>query len=270
MKGRHPRHPATLPAPSTRVDVALYLRVREHLAARDADWAEMQRWSNTGRAFPATPDDMAREIVWIILCAGRSAQAARTIEAKVWAAIRAGRPASDGFGYRAKAAAIDRAWNEREQDYAALTKVHAQGDIKGLIAWCGSLPYVGEVTRYQLAKNFGCDLLKPDQWLARLAGIPDRPILRADLKFDACMALCTPLVLATGDSYALVDSALWLACNKGILRVSAEAGPVAFSGEGLRRGSIYADAGQRAEEGNLEGRAEKASQARTAPAASVG
>lgn len=44
---------------------------------------------------------MSREIIWVILCAGRSAQSARTIEAKVLAAIDAGQPVVEVFGYRA-------------------------------------------------------------------------------------------------------------------------------------------------------------------------
>lgn len=103
---------------------------------------------------------MASQIIWIILCAGRSAQAARTIEKRVWKAIVAGKPVVEAFGYRTKAEAIERAWRERERDYAALCEV-GNVDPKALVAWCGSLPFVGATTQFQLAKNFGVDVCKP-------------------------------------------------------------------------------------------------------------
>jgi hypothetical protein len=95
---------------------------------------------------PATPEDMAFEITWIILCAGRSAQAARTIEKKVRAAINAGTPVVDACGYRAKAAVIERAWHERVVDFAALQKVLAAQSPEHLVAWCKCVPFVGDDT----------------------------------------------------------------------------------------------------------------------------
>lgn len=143
-----------IPAPETRVPVDLYVELRQWLLANDPDGQEMLNWSTQEIGFPATAEDMAGEIIWIILCAGRSAQAARTIEKRVWAALRVGRPVVEAFGYRAKAEAIERAWRECEKDYAALREV-GTGDVEKLVAWCGSLPFVGDDTQFQLAKNFG-------------------------------------------------------------------------------------------------------------------
>lgn len=228
-----------VPPSHARVPVELYLQVRKHVLENDQDGAQMFAWSNDERQPPATPEDLAGEVVWIILCAGRSAQSARTIEKKVWAAIEAGKPAVTGFGYRAKAAAIDRAWAERENDFQGLQQALATGAVRDVVHWCGTLPYVGAITRYQLAKNVGQDLVKPDIWLSRLVGLPDRRGGSAEFRFDACMALCAPLVDATGDSFATCDSMLWLACNKGILQVDANAGPVTFQPAPGARSSIY-------------------------------
>jgi hypothetical protein len=188
----------------------------------------MLEWSLNGVGLPATADAMAGEIIWIILCAGRSAQAARTLEKKVWAAIHAGRPTVEAFGYRAKAAAIDRAWNERHADFDKLQSI-GNSEPEALLAWCKSIPFVGDDTQFQLAKNFGADLCKPDIWLCRLAGIPDQPRRAVHLRFPACIALCRFLAAATNDRIAVVDSLLWLACNKGVLSVCPEAGEVIFT-----------------------------------------
>lgn len=217
-----------VPAPSTRVPASMYVDLRGWMMAYDPDMPEMMRWSTRDLEPPQTPEKLASEVVWIILCAGRSAQAARTIEAKVWAAIEGGRPVVEAFGYRAKAAAIERAWNERHTDFESLQAVLKSGSGEDLVHWCGALPFVGDDTQFQLAKNFGAQVAKPDIWLARLTGIADKPRRAVKFRFPACMALCQYLADETGDSIPAIDSVLWLACNKGILRVGPEAGPVSF------------------------------------------
>jgi hypothetical protein len=234
------REPLAVPDPQTRVSVSLYLRARDYLVQSDPDGARLLDWATELRP-PATAEDLAAEIIWIILCAGRSAQAARTIEAKVWNAIRAGQPAVTAFGYKAKAAAIDRAWQEREKDFASLQEVLGTGDSKALLQWCYAIPFIGDDTQFQLAKNLGCTTCpKPDIWLCRLTGIPDNPRRHVDMRFAACLALCEYLSGASGDTVAVIDSVLWLACQKGVLHVDANAGPVGFADTLPQRRSIYA------------------------------
>ncbi|AET95263.1 hypothetical protein BSFA1_79980 (plasmid) [Burkholderia sp. SFA1] len=229
----------SVPSPEDRLTVAMYLAARDWLLANDSDAARILTWSRREVAPPQTPEDMAREIVWIILCAGRSAQAARTIEAKVWRAMESGEPVVAAFGYRAKAAAIERAWFDRDRDFVALQGVVATGDPEALIAWCKTLPFVGDDTKYQLAKNFGADVCKPDIWLCRLAGIPDKPRYPIKMRFPACMDLCRMLARATNDRAAAVDSLLWLACNKGVLVTDAQASPITLNNNPPRMRSIY-------------------------------
>ena len=229
----------SIPDPSTRVPVSMWCDLRAWMLDNDPDAAKILDWSTNDVAPPASPENMAGEIKWIILCAGRSAQAARTIEKRVNAALREGRPVVEAFGYRAKANAIERAWREREKDFASLRGILATGSVEQLVEWCGSLPFVGDDTKFQLAKNFGADVVKPDIWLCRLAGFPDKPHRAVKFRFPACMALAKSLAEATGDRIAAVDSLLWLACNKGILVVDANAGPVIFQPRAITARSIF-------------------------------
>jgi hypothetical protein len=225
-----------------RVPVAMYRDLEQWMLQNDSDAVEMLRWCMTDRR-PGNAEDLAREIIWIILCAGRSAQAARTIEARVIAAVEQGRPALEAFGFRAKAAAIDRAWRDRESDLAACHVALASGSVETVVDWCGSIPWIGDDTKFQLAKNIGCDdVTKPDIWMCRLAGFPDRPRRPVAVRFAACLALARPLAAATGSSVAMVDSILWLACNKGVLQVDACAGPVRFAPHQITARSILAPA----------------------------
>lgn len=232
----------TLPLPVERLPLATYLAARAWLLENDPDAAQMIEWSLNEIRPPKSPEAMASEIIWIILCAGRSAQAARTIEAKVWAAIRAGEPVVDAFGYRAKAAAIERAWREREADFAALQNVLAANDPVRLLEWCHAIPFIGDDTQYQLAKNFGVQMCKPDRHLCRLSGIPDRPRAPLKVRFVACMALYSELARASGDTIAVVDSILWLACNKGVLVSDCDAAPVTLNTKAVTARSIYESA----------------------------
>jgi hypothetical protein len=243
----------TIPAPESRVPVSLYTDLRAWQLVHDAkDATEMLAWCAADK-YPRSPEKLAAEIIWIILCAGRSAQAARTIEAKVWRAINENRPVVEAFGYRAKAAAIERAWREREPDYATFTRVAASGSPEALVEWCGSIPFIDDTTRFQLAKNFGAQCPKPDIWLSRLAGIPDKPLRSVKIRFPACMNLCRMLADATGDSIAVVDSLLWLGCNKGVLVTDADAGPVLFAPRQVTARSIYESAPEKPANGSLFG-----------------
>ncbi|ARL04363.1 hypothetical protein BOC44_21610 (plasmid) [Burkholderia pseudomallei] len=231
-----------IPSPDGRIPAAMYKELRMWLLEHDPDAGRMLEWSNREIGPPDTPEKMAGEIIWIILCAGRSAQAARTIEAKVWGAIHAGRPVVEAFGYRKKAEAIELAWGQRRAWFPVLKEVLGTGDLAQLVSWCRSIPFVGEDTQYQLAKNFGADLCKPDIWLSRLVGIPDRPRLPVRIRFDACMALCRYLSQATGDRIAVVDSLLWLACNKGVLVTDSTAASVSINRGPIGARSIYESA----------------------------
>lgn len=215
-----------VPRPETRIPLSLWRELRQWMIQNDADAAPMLKWAADEVSPPPHPEKMASEIVWIILCAGKTAQAARTIEKKVWDAIDQGRPVVAAFGHKARAAAIETVWRDRERLFAELaTKI---GDEMALLEWCRGLPWVGEITAFQLMKNFGVDCPKPDIWLCRLAGIPDRPGGHVETRFAACRELCLPLAAATGDRIAVVDSLLWLACNKGVLSVSPDGGPIDF------------------------------------------
>lgn len=229
----------TNPGQVSGLTAAMYLEARAWLLANDSDAPKLLEWAQRDLAPPQDPERLAYEIVRVILCAGRSAQAARTIERKVLAAISAGKPVVEVFGYRAKAAAIERAWRERAADFASLQQVLATGDVEALVDWCGELPFIGDDTKYQLAKNFGAVCPKPDSWLCRLAGMPDRPRLPAKVRYARCLAMISAVALATGDSIAVCDTLAWAACNKGVLKVTFEPYQVTFTPGRRHMGSIF-------------------------------
>ncbi|TPN44413.1 hypothetical protein FJ981_27845 [Mesorhizobium sp. B1-1-4] len=150
---------------------------------------------------PADADDFASEAIFVICNSGMKNTIAVKIFAKVMAAIRGGISAFAVFGHPGKAKAIDVIWRDRE---ALLAGYMAAPDK---IEFCASLPWIGGITKYHLAKNFGADVAKPDVHLQRLA----------DREGVTAQALCERLAAATGYRTATVDVLLWRACANGIL-----------------------------------------------------
>src|SRR3546814_13021311 len=75
------------------------------------------------------------------------------------------------------------------------------------IQYCRSIPWIGDITCYHLAKNFGAQVAKPDVHLVRVA---DRHATNAQ-------DLCERISAASGYKINTVDLILWRACAVGIL-----------------------------------------------------
>ena len=173
-------------------------------AGDDIAWAERL-------GAPKDADEFASETIFVICNSGMKNTVARMIFDKVQDALQLGTPVRDVFRHDGKAAAIERVWRDREALYArlmaiVLTNEDAQAGTR-LLEFCESLPWIGGITRYHLAKNFGADVAKPDVHLQRLA----------DREGCSPQALCERLAQATGWRVATVDTLLWRACANGII-----------------------------------------------------
>jgi len=120
---------------------------------------------------------------------------------KCMLALRSGESAKSVFGHPGKAKAINKIWRRRERLFREL---HRTDD---LIEFCATLPWVGSVTKFHLAKNLGADVAKPDVHLNRLA----------EPSGETAQELCGRLAKETGYRSATVDLILWRACADGII-----------------------------------------------------
>jgi hypothetical protein len=163
-------------------------------AEGDIQWAE-------GLGPPSDADEFGGEVIFVICNSGMRNTVARQIFRRVMDALVAGGSAGDVFGHRGKSAAIDAIWRDR---VALLAGFHAAEDK---LAFCQSLPWIGGVTKYHLAKNFGADVAKPDVHLQRLAD-----------RFGCTpQELCATLAVSVGYRIATVDTLLWRACANGVV-----------------------------------------------------
>ncbi|TIX28895.1 hypothetical protein [Mesorhizobium sp.] len=157
-------------------------------------------WSEACCA-PTSADDFASEAIFVICNSGMKNTIAVKIFAKVIAAIRGGTSVFAVFGHPGKAKAIDDIWRRRDE---LLAQYLAAADK---VAFCETLPWIGGITKYHLAKNFGADVAKPDVHLQRLA----------DREGVTPQRLCERLAQDSGYKIATVDVLLWRACADGVI-----------------------------------------------------
>ncbi|TCU34078.1 hypothetical protein [Rhizobium azibense] len=150
---------------------------------------------------PESAEDFAFEAIFVICNSGMKNTIARRIYDRVAEQISIGKPVREVFGHPGKAAAIETIWLNRADLFA---RYFTAADK---VEFCASLPWIGGITKFHLAKNFGADVAKPDVHLQRLA---EREGVTAQL-------LCERLAEATGYRAATVDVLLWRACANGII-----------------------------------------------------
>ncbi|TIR86905.1 MAG: hypothetical protein E5X04_00440, partial [Mesorhizobium sp.] len=150
---------------------------------------------------PEDASDFASEAIFVICNSGMKNTVARGIYKRVMEAIDRGDSASTAFRHTGKAAAIDAIWKDR---HTLLGRYLVAPDK---VEFCASLPWIGNITKYHLAKNFGADVAKPDVHLQRLA----------DREGCTAQALCERLAKLTGYRAATVDVVLWRACANGVI-----------------------------------------------------
>lgn len=150
---------------------------------------------------PATAEDFALEVIYVICNSGMRFLVARGIYDRVTRALAHGGSSAKVFGHPGKCAAIDAIWKDRA---ALFRQYQAAGDKLAMIE---GIPWIGGITKYHVAKNFGLQYAKPDVHLQRLANT-----------FQTTpQALCELLGAEHGLKVATVDTLLWRAAAIGAL-----------------------------------------------------
>jgi hypothetical protein len=178
---------------------AEYLGFRRTLV--DMGYADDIQWAQTV-ARPLNADAFVREYIFVVCNSGMKAQIAAGIYRKVISALEAGQSALSVFGHKGKAEAIDTVWKAQDDWFSGYLAAPDQ------VSFLESLPWIGGITKWHLAKNFGVDAVKPDRHLVRVA---ERHGVTPD-------ALCRALAEQTGDRIGTVDYVIWRACNLGLIR----------------------------------------------------
>lgn len=163
--------------------------------ADDISWAEQIQPPETALEFFC-------EYTFVVINSGMKAQIARVIYNKVMDTVLIGKgSASLVFGHKGKCAAIDKIFADRYNVFNGWLSA------KDPLEYLAQLPWIGPITKYHLAKNFGMDVVKPDRHLVRIA----------EKSGETPDQLCRRLSLETLDKVAVVDTVIWRAANMGLV-----------------------------------------------------
>lgn len=158
-----------------------------------------------------TETELLREAAWVILCSGFRESLVRRIFDYVslsfcdWESAAVIVESKDFC----RAAALASFRNERKLDALCKTAeiVHLQGFsvfkdliIMDPITQLQTLPYIGPITAFHLAKNLGLNVAKPDRHLQRLS---------RHFGYGSTAELCMDIANTTGEKVSVVDLKLW-------------------------------------------------------------
>jgi hypothetical protein len=142
-----------------------------------------------------TPERFFEQYVWCVLNAGMKEQVAR----KIWERYL---EKLDPFviGHLGKRKAIETGLKEYVRWFWEL-KYAAEDPIEYL----QTLPWIGPITKYHLARNIGFDCVKPDRHLVKLAN---------HFGFDSPLSMCKMIQhYFTTERLGTIDVILWRDCN---------------------------------------------------------
>lgn len=140
------------------------------------------------------------EACWVIINGGMKEQVARIIWNRIRSAWAEGKKAADVFGHKGKSEIIERLRRDRTKMFAGFKR--ADDKLKFL----RTIPFIGPITVYHLARNLGLDFAKPDRHLVRIT----------DGSGETPQQLCERLSRETGDRVGAVDAVIWRAANLGL------------------------------------------------------
>ena len=187
----------------------VYLTAKETVVARGFAW-EID-WQADRRFDRIDESDFLRESAWTVLSAGFRETVVRKLfdplcdaflglrSAAVIQANRAGcrRAALKVFNNRRKVNAIlDIASVVDEMGFESVRRHIQHEDVRFL----QTLPYIGSITAFHLAKNLGLPVVKPDRHLQRIAKAAG---------FSSPQELCQLISAHLGEPVQVVDVVLW-------------------------------------------------------------
>lgn len=179
----------------TPLDKACCFYMRAYDFLTDHGYGDEIRWAETLKPLEEqTEETFFQEYVWVVLNAGMKEQAARGVyqrfmEARDLSTIR----------HAGKREAVERALEHGSEWYSALLSAEDK------IVYLETLPWVGPITKYHLARNLGIECVKPDRHLVRLA---------KRFGYLSPDALCRAIQSEfTWNRIGTIDLVLWRYCN---------------------------------------------------------
>ncbi|MDR2778133.1 MAG: hypothetical protein LBB13_01325, partial [Rickettsiales bacterium] len=124
-----------------------------------------------------------------------------------------------------KTKAIWNIWNNRHEYQR---KFYSLSTPEEKVDFLQTLPNIGPITKYHIARNLGLDFVKYDIWIQRLGtalcGRADYAAKVSNVKLlpeikECCDRMINELHEETGEKVGFIDVVLWRACQKGLIKI---------------------------------------------------
>lgn len=174
-------------------------------------YADEIDWQDTSSLEGTTETDFLREAAWVVLSSGMRESVIRKKFKAITGAFLDWRNSAlivknqhqcienalKFFGHQKKINAIMEICQRIDFEGYDNFKI---GITKSGVSSLQTLPYIGQITCFHLAKNIGIDVVKPDRHLVRMS---------ESLGFTSPEQLCSQISEFVGDSLRVVDIVLW-------------------------------------------------------------
>lgn len=176
-----------------------------------AGFAHEIAWQDSLRFEDVTESDFLRENAWVVLCCGMREAIVRERFPAIsesfldWESADAIGEEQERCRCQALVCFNSPAKIDAIITTAAMVADEGFGRVKELV-WgdplsaLQSLPFIGPVTSFHLAKNLGIPVAKPDRHLVRLA---------ASVGYSNVQEFCQDISVIVGDPVPVVDTVLW-------------------------------------------------------------
>lgn len=152
-----------------------------------------------------------REYVWVVINSGMKNQVAEKIFENFWIDILLNNKEInfDVIRHPNKNKAIRKVYNRLDFYFKHFLK------SKNKLKFLKSLPHIGDITKYHLARNLGLNFAKPDRHLVRIAKL---------FEYDNVQKFCEKVSDLVNDKIGVVDVVFWRFANitKNYLEVIKE------------------------------------------------
>jgi len=140
---------------------------------------------------PVDKDLFFKEYSWVVINSGMKNSVAEKIFKNFW---NNGSIDFSAINHPNKNKALKKVFERLDFYFLHFTK------SKNKLMYLKSLPHIGDITKYHLARNLGLNYAKPDRHLVRISNL---------FNYKNVQEFCKKLSILTNDPIGLVDLVLW-------------------------------------------------------------
>ena len=211
-----------------------YLQIKMKMLGLDADrrsFDEIHEMLNTETIL--SPTEFAYECFYVICVAGFKQDYAKAMCNKIIDFVNKNEKFTVEdlltiYKNKTKVKAIKNVWDNRlSYSYA----FYSYKTVEEKVEFLGTLPHIGNITKYHLARNLGLNFVKYDIWIQRL-GVAlygteefvdkvNNTKLLPQIKYF-CDIMFDKIQEETGEKVGFIDVVLWRACQKGLIKINGK------------------------------------------------